>query len=724
MMPPLSDLAMPTTHCPQFLPFVCFGALFVGHVRSQHEVVPPSTSTPTTFAIVVDAATWAALAEPIRTYRDAVEKDGLGTWILVDDWKAPEAIRDALRERQRATPPLEGALLVGAIPIAMLRGAQHLTSAFKMDEDRYPRPRSSVPSDRIYEDFDLVLQPLGQDEQNPLLHYRQLAPESPQQIQKEIYTARLFPPADGDAGRAALAACLLRFAADKQQPPTLDRALTLMGHGYVSESLTAWADGLQALGEQLPSVRRPGGALLALNHERGDELEGLLLRELADPVLDLAILHSHGDDDKEYLTGAPKLPSVASQVEAVKRFARERLRQAREKKKSEAEAQKELTDRLQLPAVWFDQAFDPAVLQADATAAALTELTADEVAGIACGALVLDLDACFNGNFVARPWQAGAYLYGKGRTRAVVANSVNIAQDVWCDRHVGALARGERVGAWHKARVHLESHLFGDPTFHFAKVPGADVAERQHALATAAAGPEGGARLLTALQQDAAAAVRLEALARLAAARGPELARALPIAAKDPAEQVRRAAACLMGDCGNAEFVPGLLYAMLRDPSERVVFRAREALCKYEAELVAAAFASAVKELPKAPADAAALLRSVQTAAHLADSRKEMCDRSLPAKKRIGAVRSFRLYRVHAAVPELVAIAQAGDDDVVVRTTALEALGWYGYSAQRDAIVAAAEAIAADAAAPEAVRAEAKKTARRLRGGVNDPLLP
>lgn len=706
------------------LPFACLAALIATNARAQRQEIPPATATPTTFAIVVDAATWTALADPIRTYRDAVEKDGLGTWILVDDWQTPEAVRDALRDRQRATPPLEGALLVGAIPIAMLRGAQHLTSAFKMDEDRYPRPRSSVPSDRVYEDFDLVLQPLGQDEQNPLLHYRQLAPESPQKILKEIYTARLFPPADGDAGRTALAACLLRFASDKQQPPTLDRVLTLMGHGYVSESLTAWADGLLALGEQLPAVRRPGGALLALNHERGDELESLLLRELADPVLDLAILHSHGDDDKEYLTGAPKLPSVASQVEAVQRFARERLRQAREKKKSEADAQKELTDRLQLPAPWFDKAFDPAVMQADATAAALTELTADEVAGIACGAFVLDLDACFNGNFVARPWQAGAYLYGKGRTRAVVANSVNIAQDVWCDRHVGALARGERVGAWHKARVHLESHLFGDPTFRFAKMAGADVAERQRALATAAAQPDGGARLLAAVQQDAAAAVRLEALALLAAARGPELARALPIAAKDPAEQVRRTAACLMGDCGNPEFVTPLLQAMLRDPSERVVFRAREALCKYDSEVVAAAFAAAVKELPAPPADAAALLRSAQTAAHLGDSRTEARDRSLPAKKRIGAVRSFRLYRVHAAVPDLLAIAQANDDDTAVRTTALEALGWYGYSSQRDAILAAADGIAADAAAAEVVRAEAKKTARRLRAGGNDPLLP
>ncbi|MBM4061363.1 MAG: hypothetical protein FJ265_09770 [Planctomycetes bacterium] len=714
---------MPLLRAPFPPPICCLVACFAGTATAQRQIVPPDVPAAASFAIVADLATWNALAAPIRAYRDAVQQDGLAAWILADDWQTPEAVRDALRELHRGSPRLEGALLVGAIPVVMVRGAQHLTTAFKMDEDRYPRPRSSVPSDRVYEDFDLVLLPLGQDEQKPLLHYRQFAPESPQRIDKEIYTARLFPPADGEAGLQALAACLQRFVREKQERPVLDRTLTLMGHGYVSESLTAWADGRAAVGELLPALRRPGGALLELHHERGEGLEAVLLRELADPALDLAILHSHGDDDREYLLGAPPLPGVEAQVEAVKRFVRGRLRKAREKNQPEASVQKELAERLQLPPQWFDKAFDPEVAAADAASDAKKELTADEVAAIACGARVLDLDACFNGNFLARPWQAGAYLYGQGRTVAVVANSVNVAQDVWGDRHLGALARGERVGAWHRARVHLESHLFGDPTFRFAW-GASEVADRQRALASWLALPDGEARLLAVLREDPASAVRFEALALLAGRRGDGLFRALPIAIADPAEMVRRAAACLMGDFDRPEFVAPLLRALLRDPSERVTYRAREALCKYGPEVVALAFGPAVDALPVPLADPAAALRGAQTAAFLGDYRTEARDRSLPVEKRVTALRTFRLYRVHAVVPELLALAQAADDEAAVRTAAMEALGWYGYSSQRDGIAAAADALAADPGVPEAVRAEARKTARRLRDGANDPLLP
>lgn len=58
---------------------------------------------------------------------------------------------------------LEGAVFIGDIPIPMIRKAQHMTSAFKMDEEKSPRLDSSVPSDRFYDDFDLKFDYLGQD---------------------------------------------------------------------------------------------------------------------------------------------------------------------------------------------------------------------------------------------------------------------------------------------------------------------------------------------------------------------------------------------------------------------------------------------------------------------------------------------------------------------------------------------------------------------------------
>ncbi len=693
--------------------------------QEQQQRVAPTAATPTSFAIVVDAATWTVNEAPLRAYRDAVEADGLATWILVDDWRSPQTVREALHELHRKTPPLEGAILVGRIPVAMLRGAQHLTTAFKMDEQRYDRERSSVPSDCVYEDFDLRLEPLEPDEAQPLRHYFRLAPDSAQRIDREIYTARLLPPTDGAAGQQAIAACLQRFARDRQAPPRLDRVLTLIGHGYVSESLQAWADDGLALAEQLPATRRPGGALLALHHDRGDALQEVLLRELADPQLDLAILHSHGDDDRQYLLGAPALPTAAAQVDAVRRHLRDRLRRARDRGQATDEVQRELRERLHVPDAWFADAFDAAVTAADTAAEAPKELLADEVAAIACGAEVVDLDACFNGAFLSRPYQAAAYLYGAGSTRAVVANSVNINQDVWGERYLGMLAQGRRVGAWHRARPHLESHLFGDPTFRFARTDGNGAVERQLALTVTGALPDGEAQLLHTLRTDSASVVRLQALALLAERRGPGLHEALLVAVQDPAEPVRRAAASLMGDVDHPEFVMPLLRAALRDTAERVVYRARDALAKYDAEAVARALPAALAELPLHPTgDLAVLLRSLQSPGFLDEYRVTATDRTAPTDKRVAAIRTFRLYRQHLIVPYLLTLAGAGDDAADVRTAAIEALGWFGYSSQRSTISAAIAALMDDAAVPERVRAEAKKTLRRLAAGANDPLLP
>ncbi|MDZ7635917.1 MAG: hypothetical protein U5L72_16375 [Bacteroidales bacterium] len=70
----------------------------------------------------------------------------------------------------------------------MLRDAQHLTSAFKMDQERYPWHRSSIPSDRFYEDFDLEFTFLKADT-NGLYFYYSLNPSSVQVLTPQILTA-------------------------------------------------------------------------------------------------------------------------------------------------------------------------------------------------------------------------------------------------------------------------------------------------------------------------------------------------------------------------------------------------------------------------------------------------------------------------------------------------------------------------------------------------------
>ena len=117
--------------------------------------IPPGVKTATRFAIVTDSLTYSKIPEAIQAYRSAVENDGLGTTLLVASWQSPENIRAEIQELASQQIPLEGVVFIGDIPIPMIRDAQHMASAFKMDQQRFPYIRSSVPSDRFYDDFDL-----------------------------------------------------------------------------------------------------------------------------------------------------------------------------------------------------------------------------------------------------------------------------------------------------------------------------------------------------------------------------------------------------------------------------------------------------------------------------------------------------------------------------------------------------------------------------------------
>lgn len=71
----------------------------------------------------------------------------MGTYLLVDEWKSPEQIRKLLIQlHSDRKSPLEGCVFVGDIPIPMLRDAQHLTSAFKMDQNMTGRSLVYLPT--------------------------------------------------------------------------------------------------------------------------------------------------------------------------------------------------------------------------------------------------------------------------------------------------------------------------------------------------------------------------------------------------------------------------------------------------------------------------------------------------------------------------------------------------------------------------------------------------
>ena len=142
---------------------VCLQAL---SLAAAPRIVRPGVKSPTTFAIFIDSRSYEAAAAEVDAYRAAVERDGLGTYLLIDEWQNPESVRSEIIRMTEAQPHLEGVVFVGDIPIAMIRDGQHLTSAFKSSQDRDWKD-SSVPSDRYYDDPELQFEFLRRDADEP-----------------------------------------------------------------------------------------------------------------------------------------------------------------------------------------------------------------------------------------------------------------------------------------------------------------------------------------------------------------------------------------------------------------------------------------------------------------------------------------------------------------------------------------------------------------------------
>ena len=133
------------------------------------------------FAIVVDQESYSRCTQSIDAYCKSVREDGLDAFVACADWTCPEQVKDSLK-LWHSERSLEGAVFVGDIPIPMIRRAQFLTSAFKMDENYGEWRDNSVPSDRFYDDFDLDFQFISRDSTETLFFYYNLSDKGEQSI--------------------------------------------------------------------------------------------------------------------------------------------------------------------------------------------------------------------------------------------------------------------------------------------------------------------------------------------------------------------------------------------------------------------------------------------------------------------------------------------------------------------------------------------------------------
>ena len=140
-------------------------------LRAQTFVKPAVKVKDTSFAVITDKGTFQACEAELKAYQEILGMEGLPTFIVYNEWNKPEDVKKVIVKLYKKDK-LEGVVFVGDIPIPMLRKAQHMTSAFKMDEKNNDWRDSSVPSDRFYDDFDLQFDFLKQDSvENNFFYY-------------------------------------------------------------------------------------------------------------------------------------------------------------------------------------------------------------------------------------------------------------------------------------------------------------------------------------------------------------------------------------------------------------------------------------------------------------------------------------------------------------------------------------------------------------------------
>ena len=175
-------------------------------------------------AIVVDETTYGKIGAEVDAYVAAVSNENREGVLVIDKWFNPDSIKAVLFDMYQNNN-LEGAVFIGDIPIAMIRDAQHMTTAFKMDQKRR-MDWSSVPSDRFYDDFDLAFDFIKQDENQKLFFYYSLRADSPQQITCDIYSARIKAP-EGENKYKLVADYLVKAAAAHKNGEPMDKVLHL-----------------------------------------------------------------------------------------------------------------------------------------------------------------------------------------------------------------------------------------------------------------------------------------------------------------------------------------------------------------------------------------------------------------------------------------------------------------------------------------------------------------
>ena len=687
--------------------------LSIGGTGRAQTVVPPAQKGNTSFVVVIDSASYVHCTPQVESYKATLEAEGLPTFVAYKNWRSPEEVKQLLEKLYRQEK-LEGAVFIGEIPVPMITKAQHLTSAFKMDERSYPLRDVSVPSDRFYEDFDLKFTPLADSTQGMLFFYR-MAPDSPQAITCDIYSGRIRPQASNGDPYRQIAAYLEKAVRAHRERNEFDRFVSYTGHGSYSNSLVAWRSEQQLMNEQFPGIFTRQRGMKLMRYSMAPYMKDNVIKELRRPDLDMMVFHEHGMPERQYLTGDQDTYELEDNMALVKETLRSTVRRdaARGEKDPFARAKAE-ADRLGVDSSWFRDALDPAVRAQDSLTDLKRGIVLEDVNGIRPNARFVIFDACYNGDFREKDYIAGKYIFADGMCVAAFANSVNVLQDKSAFDLLGLLACGTRLGVWARHINILESHIHGDPTFRFA--PSFDEDMNAASLRTdnefwkeklSSPIPDvqnyalirlylNGCPGISDLLYDTFcrsphAVVRYNCMHLLEAVNDDNFRKALMKAPSDSFEFIRRIGCHRMGLCGDEQFIPVLIEAYINDQnSARVIFNIEQSLLCFDKDKVLKAIDERFEKADfcDAPKYRAALTKLV-SANPSQSSLETITDHSQKDRWRKFYITFLKNRPYHQIIPQVLAELEDESNSDFIRVHLAEALAWFTLSNQREEIAAA-----------------------------------
>ncbi|WP_052258479.1 hypothetical protein [Sphingobacterium sp. T2] len=720
-----------------FLIFI--GSSIFGHVAFGQQITYPTRQIKDrSFAIIVDNRTYAQCKEELTLYRQVVEKEGLPTFIVSGNWSSPEQVKIEIFKLYKIHK-LEGIVLIGDIPIVMVRKGQHLATAFKMDENLDIR-ESSIPSDRFYDDFDLTFDFIKKDEKDSLLFYYNLGINSANKIQSEIYSARIKPiAAEGKNSYQQISHYLKKVITAHTENNRISNVLTYLGDGTLSNSLAAWTPELYRLEEQFPNTFKSGKQAQSFRFDSWNYPKDELINQFRRKDLDIAFIHEHGMPEHMFISGDIPSQYLEEHFQALQYSLKKLAGRLINDSKAQEKFYDTYVSKYNLAPSILDGYDSRDFKEQDSLRNNRQGIVVTEVDEIKPNVRLTIFDACYNGDFREKDYIAGRFIFSQGKALVALANSVSILQDVNTTHLIGTLGMGVSVGKWAQQNYVLESHLIGDPTFTFAKNSGEDWSwvfrekNNRKLVAALRKAQKADARniIFTQLYKNNFAGLpkllakeyhqsnyvttRYTCLHLANLIGGDFQLNMLKRSCKDSDEFIRRHSINTMSKVGHPSLLPYILEAYIENQqASRVLFSIKMSLYSFNQKLIKE---EAEKVFAQAP-----VVDKTKFKEKFYDDQFQGFYQNLDSiifdsknSLRTLAISSLKNVNYHPSVDKYLTMVKDNKEDVTMRIAMLQSLAWFGQSYRKMEILQACEEIANATDIPEEVKTQALRTLNILK---------